>query len=234
MTAEPETDGSGQTKTDAVIADRWAAAMPIEAYVAQLWRKHRARFARNRERTTVPDDLRARFRARPLRLLVLTDPWCEDSAQLVPIVWRLAQEIEGVDLRVLRASEHGDLVGRYPTARGHPAIPIFVVLDSDLCELGALVERPARATAEMAAETRRFQQEHGDLAGVRRTLERMPEETRAMLKRYSDGWRDAQHERWTRYLLEDLAAIVGGEDRRSVAERPRRTPSDEAEPSKAP
>ena len=91
MTARPQTDGSDQTKTEPVIADRCAAAVPIEAYVAQLWRKHRARFARNRERTTVPADLRPRPGARPPPLLVLTDPWCEDSAQLVPVVWRLAQ-----------------------------------------------------------------------------------------------------------------------------------------------
>ena len=217
MTAEPETDGSDQTKTDAVIADRWAAAMPIEAYVAQLLRKHRGRFARNPERTVVPHDLRARFLGRPLRVLVLTDPWCEDSAQLLPMVWRLAQEVEGVELRVLRASEHRDLADRYPTPRGHPAIPVFVVLGEDLRELGALVERPARATAEMATETRRFQQEHADLAGVRRTVERMPEETRAVLERHLDSWREGQHDRWTRYLLEDLAAIADGEDRRSVA-----------------
>jgi hypothetical protein len=51
------------------------------------------------------------------------------------------------------------------SARGHPAIPVFVVLDADLRELGALVERPARTTAEMVAETRRFQQDRADLAG---------------------------------------------------------------------
>ena len=208
MTARPEADGSAQTTTDTLTADRWAAAMPIDAYVAQLWRKHRSRFARNRERTAIPDDVRARFGGRLLRLLVLTDPWCEDSAQLVPMVWRLAQEIEGVELRVLRASEHRDLAGRYPTTRGHPAIPVFVVLGADLRELGALVERPARATAEMATETRRFQQEHAELPGVRRTVERMPEETRAALKQHLTAWRDGQHDRWTRYLLEDLAAIA--------------------------
>ena len=208
MTVQPQTDGSDRAAPDAEIAERWAAAVPIEAYVAQLWRKHRGQFARNLERTTVPDDLRARFSGRPMRLLVLTDPWCEDSTQLLPMVWRLAQQVESVDLRVLRASEHRDLADRYPTVRGPLAIPVFIVLGADLRELGALVERPARATAEMTTETRRFQQEHADLSGVRRTVERMPEETRAALKQHLAAWRDGQHDRWTRNLLEDLAAIV--------------------------
>jgi hypothetical protein len=217
VTVQPTTVGSDHATTDTEIADRWAAAMPIEAYVGHLWRKHRGRFARNLERTTIPDDVRARFCGRPLRLLVLTDPWCEDSAHLVPIVWRLAQETEGVELRVLRASEHRDLANRYATRGGYPAIPVFVVLGADLRELGALVERPVRATAELAAETRRFQQEHADLAGVRRTVERMPNETRAVLKEHIAAWGDGQHDRWARYLLEDLAAIADGEDRVSLA-----------------
>jgi hypothetical protein len=212
VTVQPGTDQVNQGTTKQAIVDRWATAMPIEAYVATLWRKHRGRFARNLERTTIPDDLRARFGARPPRLLVLTDPWCEDSAQLVPMVWRLAQESDGVELRVLRASEHRDLADRYATRGGYPAIPVFVVLGADLRELGALVERPARATAEMAAETRRFQREHADLPGIRRTVERMPDETQAMLKQHLAAWRDGQHDRWARYLLEDLAAVIPGED----------------------
>ena len=213
MTAQPGTANPDEATAGTAFADRWAAAMPIEAYVAQLWRKHRGRFARNLERTVLPDDLRARFVARPPRLLVLTDPWCEDSAQLVPMAWRLAQEVDGVELRVLRASEHRDLANRYATRGGYPAIPVFVVLGADLRQLGALVERPARATAEQTAETRRFQQQHAELAGVRRTVERMPDETRVLLKEHIGEWRDGQHDRWTRYLLEDLAAIANGEER---------------------
>jgi hypothetical protein len=99
------------------------------------------------------------------------------------------------------------------SARGHPAIPVFVVLDADLRELGALVERPARTTAEMVAETRRFQQDRADLAGVRRAVERMPDETRAMLQHHISAWRDGQHDWWTRYLLEDLAVVANRDDR---------------------
>ena len=70
----------------------------------------------------------------------------------------------------------------------------------------------------MAAETRRFQKEHANLAGVNRTLERMPEETKAMLKQHIAAWRDGEHDRWARYLFEDLAAIVDGEDRGAGAQ----------------
>ncbi len=113
---------------------------------------------------------------------------------------------------MLRASEHRDLASRYATRGGYPAIPVFIVLGADLRELGALVERPARMTAEMAAETQRFQQEHADLPGVRRTVERMPNETQSLLKEHIAAWRDGQHGQWTRYLLEDLAGIADSDE----------------------
>ncbi|MCE3248905.1 MAG: hypothetical protein K0R41_2730 [Geminicoccaceae bacterium] len=71
----------------------------------------------------------------------------------------------------------------------------------------------ARTTAEMVAETRRFQQERADLAAVRRAVERMPDDTRAMLQHHISAWRDGQHDWWTRYLLEDLAVVANRDDR---------------------
>lgn len=193
-------------------SEYWSVATPIDDYVAQLWRKHRKRFTQNLERTIIPASLHDRFTGQSLRLLVLTEPYCEDSTQLVPVVWRLAQEVDDLELRVLRPSEHQDLAARYPTDAGHPAIPVFILLNDQDEELATVIERPRRATAEMAAETRRFQDAHPDLPGIRRTFERMPEETQTHVKRHIADWRASQHERWAGYVLEDLARIVTEQD----------------------
>ncbi len=190
------------------IAEHWSDAMPIDTYVAQLWRKHRKRFTHNRERTTITPSIHDPFAGKGLRLLVLTEPYCEDSSQLVPVVWRLAQEVDDLELRVRRQSEHPDLAARYPTGVGHPAIPVFILMDSQLDELGSVIERPQRVSAEIVREIRRFQDEHPTLAGVRRSLDRMPEETQSQVKQHIAEWRDSQQERWAGYLLEDLAGMI--------------------------
>jgi hypothetical protein len=189
-------------------AERWHAARTIDEYVGQMWRKNRTRFTRNRDGTLVDDTARALFSGRPFRALVLTEHYCEDSLQLVPVLWRLTEELPNVELRVLRQHEHPDLASRYLTPAGYPAIPVFIVLDERLSELGALIERPARMTAELTAEARRFQQAHPELLGINRTLDRMPDETRDALKRHIAAWRVGQHDRWAEFLLEDLAAMV--------------------------
>lgn len=191
-----------------VFEPAWQTALTIDDYLAQLWRKHRARFARNRDRTQVPEGVRARLAGRPLRVLVLTEPWCEDSAQFVPAIWKLTLELPEVELRVLREHEHRELAARYHNQAGHPAIPTIVLLDEELRELGALVERPPRVNAALAAEARHFVQAHPELPGIRRTLDRMPEETSAALKAHIAQWRDTQHEVWVAWLLEELAEIA--------------------------
>ncbi|MBX6343205.1 MAG: thioredoxin family protein, partial [Thermomicrobiaceae bacterium] len=140
--------------------------------------------------------------------LVITEDWCSDSAQFVPVVARLAREVPGVELRVLRRDEHHDLAERYPRKDGYHAIPIFILFDGEMRELGSLVERPTRAAEEIAAETRKFQREHPELPGINRTLAKQPEETRAAVKAHIREWRQGQQERWTRFLLDELAAIV--------------------------
>jgi hypothetical protein len=188
--------------------DYWTSGQSLDDYVTQLWRKHRTRFTRNRERTTIPAELVHRFGGRHLRLLILTEPYCEDSTQLVPMVWMLAQLVEDIEVRIQRPGAHPALVDHFLTDAGHPAIPVFIVLDEELHELGALVERPKRVTADMAAEMRRFQLEHPELPGITRMLDHMPAETHVLLKQHLNSWREAQHDRWTRYLLEDLLGMI--------------------------
>jgi hypothetical protein len=189
-------------------ADAWVAGESIDGYVAQLWRKHRRRFAVQRERTIIPEELAERLQGRELRILVVTEPYCEDSSQFVPVVWKLSQSITDMELRILRQSAQPGFAARYLAPAGHPAIPVFVLLDQQLKELGALIERPSRVTADMAAAMRGFQREHSELPGITRTLERMPEETQIALKQHLSLWRDTQHLCWTQYLLEDLVALA--------------------------
>ncbi len=182
--------------------------MTIDTYAAQLWRKYRKRFTQNLNRSTIPPSMLERFAAQPLRMLILTEPYCDDSAQFVPVVWKLEQDIANLDVRILRQSEHPDLADRYLADAGHPAIPTFILMNDRFNELGALIERPRRVTADMIDETRRFQEANPTLPGIRRNVDRMPDETQAQLKQHIATWRDSQHDLWAGYLLEDLLAVV--------------------------
>lgn len=188
-------------------ADLWDTAMSAEAYMAQMTQK-RDLFDRRIVTTTISDDERAAFSGRPLRFLVLTEDFCGDSAQFIPPVIRLAQELEKVEIRLLLRDTYREFASGYVRKDGYQAIPVLILLADDGEEIGYLVERPARVNDELAAETRRFARENPQLDGVNRTYDKMPPETRAAVRANSDRFRDGRQGVWTRWLFEDLAAIV--------------------------
>ncbi|HLI52572.1 MAG TPA: thioredoxin family protein [Thermomicrobiaceae bacterium] len=196
-----------QQTTTSQAAAYFEQGIPVNEYIEQM-HENRELYRANIEQTRISDQDRATFGQAPLKILVLTEDWCTDSAQMVPAVARLAREVPGVELRLLRRDLHRDFAAGYPRADGYQAIPIFILLDGSGRELGTLIERPARATEEMAAETRRFQREHPELPGINRTFDHMPEETRAAVKEHSREWRQGRQDEFARYLLEDLAGIV--------------------------
>jgi hypothetical protein len=85
----------------------------------------------------------ARFRrvSAGLRLLVVAEDWCFDSAQVVPYVVALATSA-AVPLRIVNRQTGDALMKRHPTPDGRPATPTIVVLRGPE-ERGGWTERPA-------------------------------------------------------------------------------------------
>ena len=63
-------------------------------------------------------------------LIAITEDWCGDASNTVPVVARLAEDSPRVDLRVVKRDDNTDLMDRYLT-NGSRSIPIVVILDED-------------------------------------------------------------------------------------------------------
>jgi thiol-disulfide isomerase/thioredoxin len=213
MWATPRADRGKRLKQ---AAEHFHEAMTIDEYLSRM-RENREAFIRNIEQTTVTEVERAVLGGEPLRILIFTEDWCQDSVQFVPMVAKLAQEVPGIEVRALFRDEHRELVSEYRAKDGRQAIPTFVFFDDEMREIGVLVERPVAATAEIAAETRRFQKAHPELPDINRTVDRMPEETRRAVKAHTREWRVDNQERWARYLFDEIAEIVQSASRDRVA-----------------
>jgi hypothetical protein len=188
-------------------ATYWETAMTAGEYLAQMT-QNRELFERRIAATEIHDDERAAFAMLPLRFLILTEDFCGDSAQFIPPVIRLAQELENVDVRLLLRDQHRGLAAGYVRKDGYQAIPVLILLADDGEEIGNLVERPARANEALAAETRRFAKTNTHLVGINRTYDKMAPETKAAVRANSNSFRESQQAEWTRWLFEDLAEIV--------------------------
>lgn len=108
------------------------------------------------ERTWHPsEDLAAQMMRldRPQTWLVISEPWCGDSAQCLPCLMIAARLNPLVSLRVLPRDEHLDVMDRYLT-RGTRSIPVLVAFDEDGAELFRWGPRPAAAQAVVEAAKR--------------------------------------------------------------------------------
>ena len=125
-------------------ATPWAAYLRPDMEQADLWRGVW-------EHVVLPGGAAAAFAASKIRhLLAITADWCGDAANSVPVVARLAQEVEGMELRLLQRDRPPELISRYLT-NGSRSIPIVIALDQEFRELGHWGPRPAALQAWVMA-----------------------------------------------------------------------------------
>jgi hypothetical protein len=86
--------------------------------------------------------------AGPQTWLVLTEAWCGDSAQCLPMIVRLAELAPDVTLRILLRDDNLEVMDRYLTD-GKRAIPKLAAFDAEGAELFRWGARPAAAQAVM-------------------------------------------------------------------------------------
>ena len=81
-------------------------------------------------------------RATPVRrFLVLTEDWCGDAANTVPVVAKLVEATPNAELRVLPRDDYPEVMERYLT-NGSRSIPIVIGLDQEFQEAGHWGPRP--------------------------------------------------------------------------------------------
>mgnify|MGYP006269213419 CR=1 FL=1 len=81
----------------------------------------------------------------PQQWLLITEAWCGDAAQSVPIIAALAAQNPQIQLRLLLRDEYPEVMDLYLTNRGR-SIPKLVIFDAEAAEeLGQWGPRPAEA-----------------------------------------------------------------------------------------
>lgn len=82
----------------------------------------------------IPDDL---------KILVITEHWCGDSAAILPVIQKLFEK-RNAKIRILRRDDNLELINQFQTNDNH-AIPIILILDKNGNFLNRFGPRPAEA-----------------------------------------------------------------------------------------
>jgi hypothetical protein len=127
----------------ASLRERYLGAPEFETMLAAA-EKNAELWAAVWRRAVVPEEFVRRVAAlgEAWHLLVLSEDWCGDAVNTVPVVARLAELTPNVDLRVLARDENLDLMDAHLTGRSR-SIPVVIALDAEFEEHGWWGPRPA-------------------------------------------------------------------------------------------
>lgn len=77
--------------------------------------------------------------------LVISEGWCGDAAQILPIIYKMAQQSKNVDLKIVLRDENEELMNLFLT-NGTKSIPKLIILNKNTLEvLGDFGPRPIGA-----------------------------------------------------------------------------------------
>ncbi|HET8654303.1 MAG TPA: thioredoxin family protein [Longimicrobiaceae bacterium] len=125
-----------------MIRQRYLEARPFDAY-AESTVKHHDLWLALRRRSRAPQEFAERVEALPGRwhLLVLSEDWCGDAVNTVPVLAALADTAANLELRILERDRNPDLMDAHLTGTSR-SIPVAMVLDEDFREFGWWGPRP--------------------------------------------------------------------------------------------
>jgi hypothetical protein len=66
--------------------------------------------------------------------LVISEGWCGDSAQIVPIINKMAEASDKIDLRIVLRDDNDDLMNLFLT-NGTRSIPLLIIIDKEILEV---------------------------------------------------------------------------------------------------
>jgi hypothetical protein len=115
----------------------------MDAFLASA-KARKEQWAANYARGVVADAVltRARSAPGPWKLLVVAVDGCSDSVNTIPYVARLAEQVMGVELRIIDSKAGREVMDAHRTPDGRGATPTVILLDANYRERGCWIERP--------------------------------------------------------------------------------------------
>ena len=110
--------------------DRFDSALSFADYLGTVNRNAELWHGVN-QRVRLPADLLAEARALSGRwhLLALSEDWCGDAVNILPVISHLAEALPNVDLRVLSRDENPDIMDAHLTNGRSRSIPVVILYD---------------------------------------------------------------------------------------------------------
>lgn len=86
----------------------------------------------------------------PLTLLIITEAWCGDAAQVLPVVQLMSEATHNITAKIVLRDEHEELINQFLT-NGGKAIPKIILLDRQNNAIDSWGPRPSVLQKQVVA-----------------------------------------------------------------------------------
>jgi hypothetical protein len=97
----------------------------------------------------------------PMTMLVLTEAWCGDAAQVIPVLQKMTEVCSNLSLGLILRDEHPEIMDAFLTNGGRSIPKIIFITDEDRTVLNTWGPRPA-AVQQMVMTNKAAMQEVSD------------------------------------------------------------------------
>lgn len=107
------------------------------------------RMDRGDKTVVIPEETKNTLNSLPIheKWLVITEGWCGDASQIVPVLSKMEEAVEGLEVKMILRDENLDVMDEFQT-NGTRSIPKIVRMNADTFEvLGTWGPRPAAMQA---------------------------------------------------------------------------------------
>ena len=155
-------------------------------------------------------------RPKPVRVTMMTEDWCGDSACNIPVLDDLFKRA-GIEFRVFRGSEETDLKEMYES-QGADHIPVVSVWDGSGEELARWIESP-HAVGEKKAAWKKEHPEFGELYEKQKTDKDAAKQFASLYRRFIEEMAEwYKSDMWSETTREIVEMVKQGNKHESSAQ----------------
>ena len=147
----------------------------------------------------------------PINLAVFTADWCGDAVSTTPVILRLADSSSNVNLQVFNRDDDVPLADTFLPEHRAGTVPIFVVLDDEMNEMGRFIETANGLVPQIDAMDEAINR---DTEGLEEAAQRQARRGRRMAHRVSHA------QTWGEVILAEFRQVVEAGLGMTQGERP--------------
>lgn len=201
-----------------VTRERFEQGMSYVDYKAQMTRNRERLEENERLVDFAPEDV-AYFHSltAPVHLLVLGEDWCGDVINNLPVIARLAQASDKINVRIFLRDQNLDIMDQYLKEEKYRSIPVVVAFDEDFRELGYWIERPSEISELSGKMTSELYSSDPAFAGIAPGTSpgELPEAARARMMQAYGAFRAENRALSDQMVVRDIRTLVAGNGLRS-------------------